>query len=343
MTPVSIITGFLGSGKTTMLSRLLTHPAMGETVVLVNELGEVALDHILLRRVDEDIVLLNSGCLCCTVRDDLVETLENLRTNRAEGIIPVFKRVVIETTGLADPAPILHTLMIDKALTPHYRLQSLVTTIDTTHGNQQLDSHREAIKQAAMADRIVLTKRDLSTDAVQRALQQRLLSLNPSATVFTATLASGPSPNELFDQDFAVRDKTAEVHGWLEDESDSDPHERSHHHHHHASHQNRHDDRVNNFCLFCEAPLDWARFTEWLELLLMSRGKQILRVKGILNRYGHAKPIIIHGVQHVFYPPVEWTEWPDADRRSKIVFITQDLPRSAVEKSFRAWMSGGAA
>jgi G3E family GTPase len=339
MTPVSIITGFLGSGKTTLLRRLLSHPAMGETAVLVNEFGEVGLDHLLLRKVDEDIVLLNSGCLCCTVHDDLVETLDELHIKRAEGTIPFFKRVVIETTGLADPAPILHTLMIDKALTGNYRLHGLVTTVDMTHGSQQLDNYREAVKQAAMADKIVLTKSDLSTDVARNALQQRLLSLNPSAILYTATADSGPGPDDLFDAGFAVQKKTADVHAWLAEESDHDTHGHAHHHPH-VPH--RHDDRVSSFCLFCEKPLDWACFTEWLELLLVSRGKQILRIKGILNRDGHAKPIIVHGVQHVFYPPVEWTAWPDADRRSKIVFITNDLPRSAIEKSFRAWMGGGA-
>jgi G3E family GTPase len=187
VTPVSVITGFLGSGKTTLLRRLLADSAMGETAVLVNEFGEVGLDHILLRKVDEDIVLLNSGCLCCTVRDDLVETLDDLQAKRAKGAIPFFKRVVVETTGLADPAPIVHTLMIDEALTPHYNLLGLVTTVDATHGDLQLDHYREAVKQAAMADRIVLTKTDLLNGEPHRALQQRLLSLNPSASLFNAT------------------------------------------------------------------------------------------------------------------------------------------------------------
>ncbi|MDR3463080.1 MAG: GTP-binding protein [Beijerinckiaceae bacterium] len=340
MTPVSIITGFLGSGKTTLLRRLLAHPDMGETAVLVNELGEVGLDHILLRKVDEDIILLNSGCLCCTVRDDLVETLEELRAKRADGTIPPFKRVVIETTGLADPAPILHTLMIDKALTRHYRLLGLVTTVDSTHGGQQLDDHREAVKQTAMADRIVLTKSDLAIGVTRDALRRRLVLLNPSATLFTASVDSGPSPNELFDAGFEARDKTADVRAWLEEEEHHDSH--THHDHHHAPSPPRHDDLVSSFCLFRETPLDWEVFAEWLELLLVNRGKQILRIKGILNRDGHAKPLVVHGVQHVFYPPVEWPIWPDTDRRSKIVFITHDLPRSAVEKSFHAWMDGGA-
>jgi G3E family GTPase len=335
MTPVSVITGFLGSGKTTLLRRLLADPAMGETAVLVNEFGEVGLDHILLRKVDEDIVLLNSGCLCCTVRDDLVETLDDLQAKRSKDAIPPFRRVVVETTGLADPAPIVHTLMIDAALTPHYHLLGLVTTVDATHGDRQLDDYREAVKQVAMADRIILTKTDLTKGERRRALRQRLISLNPSATLFSATAESGPGPHELFDAGFAVRDKAAEVRAWLREEADRTAHE---HDHHRAPDPNRHDSRVSSFCLVCDTPIEWARFIEWLELLLVNRGEQILRLKGIINRAGHANPLIVHGVQHVFYPPVEWEGWPGADRRSKIVFITADLSRSAVEKSFREWM-----
>ncbi|HEV2551577.1 MAG TPA: GTP-binding protein [Stellaceae bacterium] len=335
MTPVSVITGFLGSGKTTLLRRLLADPAMGETAVLVNEFGEVGLDHILLRKVDEDIVLLNSGCLCCTVRDDLIETLDDLQNKRARGAIPRFNRVVIETTGLADPAPIIHTLMTHEALTPHYRLLGLVTTVDVTLGGRQLDDYREAVKQAAMADRIVLTKTDLSAGESRRALLQRLSFLNPSANVFTATADSGPGPRELFETGFAVHEKAAEVHAWLKDEAHRAGRPDDHHH---APDPNRHDSRVSSFCLTYERPIEEARFVEWLKLLLVNRGEQVLRLKGILNRPGNRKPLIVHGVQHVFYPPVECETWPDADRRSKIVFITADLSRSAVERSFREWM-----
>lgn len=334
MIPVSIITGFLGSGKTTLLRRLLADPRMGQTAVLVNEFGEVGLDHFLLRKVDEDIVLLNSGCLCCSVRDDLVETLDELRTKRAAGEIPAFDRVVIETTGLADPAPIVHTLMTDPSLTPVYRLSGLAATIDATYGNRHLDEHLEAAKQAAMADRLVLTKTDVADRATVDGLRRRLASLAPSAAVFDATLEAGPGPNELFDIDaFAVGGKSDEVQRWLNEEVAE-----NHSPHHHDV--NRHDDRIGTFCLTADAPLDWDTFTNWLSLLLASRGEQLLRIKGLLNVAGRSKPVVIHGVQHVFYPPSELPAWPDADRRSRLVFITRDLSRTAVERAFQRVLAG---
>jgi G3E family GTPase len=328
MIPVSVITGFLGSGKTTLLRRLLADRGMADTVVLVNEFGEVGLDHLLLRKVDEDIVLLNSGCLCCTVRDDLVETLDELQSERGSGSIPMFNRVVIETTGLADPAPIVHTLMIDPALTPHYRLLGLVATIDATHGGGQMDRHPEAVKQAATADRLVLTKTDLLSGAAT-ALEARLTALNPGARLFRATLSSGPGPQELFDAGFSVAEKRQEVQQWLREESYS---ARNQYHHDAVE---RHDSRIGSFCLTIDEPIEWELFVEWLKLLLASRGDQILRLKGLLNIAGRPLPVIIHGVQHVFYPPTEHATWPDGDRSSKIVFITSDLPRPGVETSLR--------
>jgi G3E family GTPase len=323
--PVSVITGFLGSGKTTLLRRLLAHPRMGATAVLVNEFGEVGLDHLLLRKVDENIVLLDSGCLCCSVRDDLVETLDDLQARRAAGELE-FDRAVIETTGLADPAPIIHTLMTDASLTPTHRLTALVSTIDATHGERQLDQHMEAVKQAAMADRLVLTKTDLASEAARARLVARLGALVPAATAFDATLEAGPGPDELFAASaLSAGGRSAAVRRWLS--AEASPHD-----HGHAG--DRHDDRIRTFCLTGEAPLDWDRFLAWLKLLLASRGEQLLRVKGLLNVAGWEKPIVIHGVQHVFYPPAELGEWPDGDRRSRIVFITRDLPRSGVEKSF---------
>lgn len=332
MIPISVITGFLGSGKTTLLRRLLADPAMADTAVLVNEFGEVGLDHLLLRKVDENIVLLNSGCLCCTVRDDLVETLDDLKTKRASGALS-FSRVVIETTGLADPAPIVHTLMIDAALAPYYRLLGLVATVDATHGGSQLDRHQEAVKQAAMADRLVLTKTDLSGDAAA-ALQARLTALNPGASLFSATLESGPGPQDLFDMGFALAAKPQEVQRWLREES-----YRAHEHSHRGDAKpERHDSRIGSFCLSLDEPIDWELFVEWLKLLLASRGDQILRLKGILNIAGRLRPVIIQGVQHVFYPPVEYAG-SDKDRSSRIVFITSDLPRAAVETSLRDFLA----
>jgi G3E family GTPase len=328
----SIITGFLGSGKTTLLRRLLGDPRMGPTAVLVNEFGEVGLDHLLLRKIDEDIVLLNSGCLCCTIRDDLVETLDELRIKRTSGEIPFFNRVVIETTGLADPAPIIHTLLTDESLVAVYRLTALVTTIDATHGGRQLDEHIEAVKQAAMSDRLVLTKTDLADEAACDRLRRRLAALSPAATLFDATLETGPGPHQLFDAGvFSAPGDDARR--WLELEATE--------RHSHQRHDiNRHDDRISTFCLRAETPLDWNTFTSWLSLLLASRGQQVLRVKGLINVAGRSRPVVIQGVQHVFYPPAELAQWPDGDRRSRIVLITRDLSHAAVEKSFRRVASG---
>lgn len=333
--PISIITGFLGSGKTTLLRRLLADPRMEATAVLVNEFGEVGLDHLLLRKVDEDIVLLNSGCLCCSVRDDLVETLDDMQAKRASGILPEFTRVVIETTGLADPAPIIHTLLTDTSLTTAYCATGMVATVDAVHGEGQLDSHPESVKQAAMADRLVLTKTDLAEPAAVERLCRRLEGLSPSAALFKATLEAGPSPGMLFDSHpFNSGGKIADVERWLHGQSNA---EVGRDHTHDA---NRHDDRISTFCLTAAAPLDWRRFTEWLALLLTNRGEQVLRVKGLLNIAGRAKPVVIHGVQHVFYPPGELDRWPDDDHRSRIVFITRDLPGEALERAFQSVAAG---
>jgi G3E family GTPase len=328
--PITIITGFLGSGKTTLLRRLLADPRMGTTAVLVNEFGEVGLDHLLLRKVDEDIVLLNSGCLCCSVRDDLVEALDDMQAKRASGVLPQFTRVVIETTGLANPAPIIHTLLTDVSLTPAYCATGMVTTVDAVHGEGQLDSHPESIKQAAMADRIVLTKTDLAEPADLRRLRRRLKDLSPSAALFEASLESGPGPDMLFDSHpFNAGGKIADVEHWLHGE------DKAKGVHDHAHDANRHDDRISTFCLTAAAPLDWNRFTEWLALLLTNRGEQILRVKGLLNVAGRSKPVVIHGVQHVFYPPGELESWPPRDRLSRLVFITRDLPGHGLERTFQ--------
>jgi G3E family GTPase len=330
LTPVSVITGFLGSGKTTLLRRLLADARMANAAVLINEFGEVGLDHLLVRKVDENIVLLNSGCLCCTVRDDLVETLDELHMKRTSGEVPAFDRVVIETTGLADPAPIIHTVLTDPSLSPVYQLTGLVATVDATHGQRQLDEHMEAVQQVAMADRVVITKTDLADAATLDGLRQRLTALSPSAAILNATLETGPEPNELFDIAlFSLDDKSADAQRWMNEEASGDgPH-------HHVHDVNRHDDRISTFCLTADTPIGWETFAEWLTLLLASRGDQLLRVKGLLNVTGRTRPVMVHGVQHVFYPPTELHQWPDRDRRSRIVMITRDLSRHAVEKSFQ--------
>jgi len=341
--PISVLTGFLGSGKTTLLRRLLAHPSMADTAVVINEFGEVGLDHLLVREITEDIVLLNSGCVCCTVREDLVASLLELQSGRDAGRIPRFRRVAIESTGLADPAPIIHTLMTNAELMPHYRLGNVITTVDAMHGAGQLDDHTEAVKQAAMADRLVITKSDLAPHG-QAALALRLRALNPGAPILAATLADGPGPDQLLDTGVLdARAKSADVARWLNAEAYAPTADSGQAHaggHRHPSDE-RHDASIASFCLVFDHPLAWHTVVEWLELLLASRGESLLRVKGLLNVAGRSRPLVIHGVQHVVYPPTELAGWPDGDERSRIVFITRDLPRIAVENSFRAVFGEG--
>ncbi|HJO71938.1 MAG TPA: GTP-binding protein [Rhodospirillales bacterium] len=329
--PVSVITGFLGSGKTTLLNHLLAHPGMGETAVLINEFGEVGLDHLLVRQISEDIVLLNSGCLCCTVRGDLVDSLRELFLKRGRGEVPEFRRTVVETTGLADPAPIIHTLMTDPVLGKRYRLDGIVSTVDAVHGSAQLDTHAEPVKQAAVADRLVLTKTDIADGAAVEALRARLAVINPSAPVIVA-VDGAAEPDALFDCGlFNPKTKAPDVAGWLNEEAYGQARSDGHHHD-----VNRHDDRIGTFCMTVDDPIEWDAFAMWLEMLLATRGENVLRIKGILNIAGEAKPVAIHGVQHVFHPPAALAEWPDAERRSRIVFITRDMGRQAIEDTFRA-------
>ena len=348
--PVSVITGFLGSGKTTLLNRLLGRPEMRNTAALINEFGEVGLDHILVRKLDEDIVLLSSGCLCCTVRDDLVKALRDLLRKRAKGDIPAFERVVIETTGLADPAPILHTLMTDAVLGSRYRIDGIVTTVDAVNGMAQLDAQYESVKQAAVADRIVLTKSDIADAGAVAALSERLAAINPAAPILPV-LQGEISPDRLFDAGlFDPRKKSPDVARWLREEAyaegahDHHGHDHTHGHDHgahgHAAHApldvNRHDDRIRAFCLSIDTPVPWEPFVEWIDCLVTTQGENLLRIKGVLNVVGEERPLAVHGVQHIFHPPTLLPAWPDADRRSRLVFITRDIGRAAIADSYAA-------
>ncbi len=324
--PITVITGFLGSGKTTLLNHLLKHPEMGEAAVLINEYGDVALDHLLVREISEDIVVLNSGCVCCTVRGDLVDSLKELFLKRVRGEVNEFNRVVIETTGLADPAPIIHTLMSDPFLGTRYRLDGIITTIDAVNAMDQLDKQPEAVKQIAVADRLVLTKGDIAKST--SPLKERLKNLNPAADLLEA-LNGEIEPINLFDAGlFKPGEKHPDVEKWLHSEAYDNKHEHEHEHHH----QHRHDDGISSFCLTLEKPINWGAFAMALELLLATKGEDLLRVKGILNIEGQEMPVAIHGVQHVFHPPVALPNWPDDDRTSKIVFITRNLGKRAIEQ-----------
>jgi G3E family GTPase len=331
--PVNVITGFLGSGKTTLLNRLLRSPQLARTAVLVNEFGEVGLDHLLLDRLDADTVILQSGCVCCTIRGDLAEAIRRLFSRRERGLIPRFDRLAIETTGLADPAPIISTLRAESVIRHHFRLGNIIVTVDAINGPLHLAQNPESIKQVAVADRIVLTKTDLAADAQIGALKAALRRLNPTAPVLEA--ASDPlAPDDLMAADvYDPARKTAEVRRWLDQEADRSAVEG----HHHGHDPNRHDRNIHAFCLTFERPLDWTLFGIWLSMLLHVHGERVLRVKGILNVVGLATPVVIHGVQHVIHPPAHLEAWPSADRRSRIVFIVRGLEQKAIERSLAAF------
>ncbi|WP_375248234.1 CobW family GTP-binding protein [Sphingomonas sp.] len=330
--PVSVLTGFLGSGKTTLLNHLVRSPEMARALVIVNEFGAVGLDHELIARSTEDLTIeMMGGCLCCTIRGDLLRTLRDAPWRFAREGRCWFDRVVIETTGLADPAPILHTLMTDSDLATLYRLDGVIATVDAAAGMATLDTQEEAIKQAAMADRILLTKTDLVAEEQSRRLEARLRVLNPAAPIVRAVNGLVDAAS-LFDAGlYDPASKTNDVQRWLQAEAYEDPHHHHHDHDHrhgHAHHDhdvNRHDDRIHAICLTFDEPLDAAVFDRWLDILITFKGPDILRVKGIVNLAGEPKPVVIHGVQHIFHPPVVLEDWPSQDRRTRLVIIARDL------------------
>ena len=322
--PVTVLTGFLGSGKTTLLNHLLGQPALARTIVVINEFGEIGLDHELVVGSSEGMVLLRSGCLCCTIRSDLGTTLRDLFLRRIKGSLPEFDRVLIETTGLADPAPILHTLMTDALVAARYRLDGVVTTVDAATGAATLDAQIESRKQAAMAERLVLTKTDLVTPEAAASLERRLAGLNPGAPILRAHMGAVDAADLLDAGLFDPATRTLDVRRWLNAEAHD-------HHHDHGGHDvNRHDARIGAVCLTRDHPVEAEAFERWLEALLLLKGPDLLRVKGIVAIEGLDGPCVIHGVQHVFHPPLILDAWPGEDRRTRIVFIGRDLDEAAL-------------
>ncbi len=353
--PVTVLTGFLGAGKSTLLNRLLRDPALADTVVIINEFGEVGLDHLLVEAADGDMLLLSSGCLCCTIRGDLITTLEDLLRRRDNDRMPAFKRVVIETTGLADPAPVLHTIMYHPYLLMRFRLDGVVTLVDAVNGASTLDAHEEAVKQAAVADRIVLTKTDLLEDeAAAASLRRRLHALNPGATILDGAKGEAEAPALLDLGLFDPQTKIPDVARWLNAQAFADHghdhhhhghdhHGHDHHHHDHAPGQdphevNRHDARIRAFCLESDKLMPKSGFDLFLDLLRQAHGPHLLRVKGIVGLDDEPdRPVVIHGVQHVFHPPVSLDAWPKGERRTRIVFILKDIEPRFVEGLWRAF------
>lgn len=331
LTPVTILTGYLGSGKTTLLNRLLRDPGFADTAVLVNEFGEIPIDHHLIRTASEHIAVLSNGCLCCSVAGDLVKALREIYFQRAEGTVPPFRRVVIETSGLADPAPILHTLIELPLAAARYALSGIVCTVDAEHGESALDTAPEAVKQAAMADRLVITKTDRVDAAPVAALRERLAALNPAAPVLEAAQGALDA-SRLFDTGLIPLGATLpDVDKWLA--LDRVAAAQRHRPSLFAGERSRHDARVSAFSLVREAPLDGAAAEDALDTLASIAGPRLLRMKGILaiaNGTAPPRPRAVHAVQHTLYPPVTLASWPDADQRTRLTFITRDLDQNSV-------------
>ena len=346
--PLTVLTGFLGAGKTTLLNRLLKDPALADTAVIINEFGEVSLDHLLVEHIGDNMVLLKSGCLCCTMRGDLVDALERLLRDLDNGRVG-FKRVLLETTGLADPTPVLHTMMAHPYLLLRYRLNGIVTVVDAVNGEATLDAHEEAVKQAAVADRIVLSKTDLATPAQRDGILSRLKALNPAAPVLDAAKGEARPAQLLNAGLYDPERRIPDVKRWLAAEAYADAHAHRHHDHahdhDHAHHshehldRSRHDDHIGSFVIATDQPIPAGTLEMFLELLRASHGSSLLRVKGIVNVAEMPDtPVVVHGVQHVFHPTARLERWPDDDHRTRIVFITRDLPERTVRELFDAFM-----
>ncbi|KXF78158.1 cobalamin biosynthesis protein CobW [Paramesorhizobium deserti] len=331
-TPVHLLTGFLGSGKTTLLKRLLADPALADTAVLINEFGEIGLDHQLVERIDDTMVLLQSGCVCCTVRGELAEALRDLHSRRERGLVPPFTRVVIESTGLADPFPVLSTLKSDPVLRHHFRAGSVVTTVDAVNGLSQLDTYVESTRQAAIADRLVITKTDLCQDKAELSfLLSRLAELNPDA-LRTIAGDDGPDAEILFGDDTVQRAaKLQSTSGFYCDNPALKV----------TADGVAHHTAISSFIVAVDEPIDWTGFGVWLTMLLNRHGDRVLRVKGILALAGEERPVAVHGVQHLVHPPVHLAGWPSAERSSRLVFIVDGLDVNLLKRSFNAFALAG--
>ena len=332
--PLSVLTGFLGAGKTTLLNRLLKGD-LSQTAVIINEFGEIGLDHLLVEHVDDGIVLLSTGCLCCTLRGDLIDALERLLRSLDNGRA-VFSRVIIETTGLADPAPVLHVLMTHPYLVMRYRLDGIITVVDAVNGPATLDAHAEAVKQVAVADRLVLTKTDLipAPDRTSlNALRARLHALNPAAPVLDAARGEADASRILNCGLYDPATKIPDVTRWLAVEAYAD----GHHHHGHDHDPNRHDAHIRAFALTSPQAVPAGAFEMFMELVRSLHGPNLLRVKGVVKLAEHPdQPLVIHAVQHLMHPAVRLERWPDGDHSTRMVFIVRDTEPRAITELFNA-------
>ena len=357
--PVSIVTGFLGAGKSTLLNRLLKDPAMKEAAVIVNEFGDVGIDHLLVESSGDSVIELSDGCLCCTMRGDLIDTLAELMDRMQTDRLKPLKRIVVETTGLADPAPVMQSVMGHPVLIQNFELDGVVTVVDAVNGLATLDAHPESVRQAAVADRLVLTKRSLADAETVEHLMARLRVLNPRAVITDAesdTAAASLLVNGLYDPET----KHPNVSRWLQEEAADehdhhhghDHHEHGpdcgcghdhghhHHHHHHDDHgHHRHADDIRSFSILHDQPIDPMAIEMFVDLLRSAHWEKLLRMKAVVQTSDRPdKPLVLHGVQSIFHPPMRLQAWPDpADQRSRLVLITKGLPEAFVRDLFAAF------
>ncbi|MDM9621482.1 GTP-binding protein [Rhizobium sp. S96] len=347
--PVTILTGFLGAGKSTLLNRILKDPAMKDAAVIINEFGDVGIDHLLVESSGDAIIELSDGCLCCTVRGELVDTLANLMDAIQTGRVKPVKCVVIETTGLADPAPVMQAIMGNPIIATNFELDGVVTVVDAVNGAQTLDNHEEAVKQVAVADRLILSKKSLASADVVSGLEARLRALNPRALLMDADDTESGTAATLVNGLYDVTTKSADVGRWLrdEDEHDAHHHDHSHAHHHHHGHDhqdphdvNRHDAAIRSFSIVEEKPIDPMALDMFVDLLRSAHGEKLLRMKAIVSMSDRPdRPLVLHGVQSIFHPPTRLPAWPDPqDRRTRMVLITKDLPEAFVKDLFDAFL-----
>ncbi|WEX89308.1 GTP-binding protein [Sinorhizobium garamanticum] len=346
---VSILTGFLGAGKTTLLNRLLKDPNLADTAVIINEFGDVSIDHLLVEASSDGVIELSDGCLCCTVRGELVDTLADLMDRMQTGRIKPLRRVVIETTGLADPAPVLQAVLGNPVIAQNFRLDGVVTVVDAVNGLQTIANHVEALKQVAVADRLVISKTKLANDAGRDALLQRLRDLNLRAPIIDGDADEAGRADLFACGLYDTSTKVADVGRWLQDEAHADHHDHDHDHHGHDHHRGRHDHHhhdvtrhgsdIRSFSIVHDRPIEPMALEMFIDLLRSAHGDKLLRMKAVVSVADNPeRPLVLHGVQTVFHTPERLAAWPDpADQRTRMVLITKGLEEVFVRDLFDAF------
>ncbi len=342
--PVTVVTGFLGSGKTTLINRLLRDPQLTDTAVIVNEFGEVGIDHLLVETASDGVIELADGCLCCSVRGELIDTLADLADRLQTGRIAALSRVIVETTGLADPMPVLQSLMAHPAILAAYRLDGVVTLVDAANGEATLERHDEALRQLAVADRIVITKTDVASSRQETSLRDRIARINPAAPVMVSQGGAIGAAALLECGLYDPSTKSIDVRRWLRETEAAGGHDHHHHdghdgHDHQGHHHHHHDDRIRSFSLTDDKPMPVAAVEGFLDLLRATHGEKLLRMKAVIETVEDpAHPLVIHGVQKLIHPPTRLAAWPPGPRGVRLVLITDGMPEDYVRRLFNAFV-----